>query len=91
MKLLYCRHCHDIIKLSHRLKSCECGLCKGMYSDLQHAQYTGEFAVPLGIANGSFEEAIAQQPLTSNEDGHSDATFEAFVIPKKCATLERVR
>ena len=90
MKLLYCRNCHDIVRLSHRLKSCECGLCKGMYSDERHAQYTGEFAIPVGIANESFTDAIANQPKTSNEDGHSDVTFDAFVIPEDCATLERI-
>lgn len=90
MKLLYCRRCRDIIKLSLQLKSCECGACKGMYSDERQAQYVGEFAVPLGIRNSTFLEAINNQPATNNEDGLSDVFFDAFVIPKVCPTLERI-
>lgn len=90
MKLLYCRRCHDIIKLSQHLKTCDCGNVKGMYSDLRQAQFVGEFAVPLGIKNSSFNEAINKQPETDNDDGLSDVTFEAFVIPKICKTLERI-
>jgi len=90
MKLLYCKRCHDIIKLSQRLKTCDCGNVKGMYSTERQAQFVGEFAVPLGIQNSSFERAVNQQPKTNNEDGESEATFEAFVIPEICPTLERI-
>jgi hypothetical protein len=59
MKLLYCPHCSDIRKL-HTLKKvwCRCGLSSAfVFENHWHAEYYGE-AVPLGVANQSFNSAI---------------------------------
>lgn len=90
MKLLYCRRCKDIISLSHQLKTCSCGMSKGMYSDTTHVQYTGEFAIPLGILDESLADAIRNQPARGTPDRKDGVKIEAFVIPKICVTMERI-
>ena len=90
MKLLYCRRCKDIITLAHQLRACSCGMSKGMYSDTHHAQYTGEFAVPLGIRDDSFAEAVRNQPAKDTPDRKGGVEIVAFVIPKVCGTMERI-
>jgi len=90
MKLIYCRRCHDVFKLTQQLRSCQCGMSKGMYADEIHAQYTGEFAVPLGFANQSLVDAVRQQPQKDTEDRKGGVRFEAFVIPVICGTMERL-
>lgn len=90
MKLLYCRRCKDIIALAHQLKSCACGMSKGMFSDTFHAQYTGEFAVPLTILTESLEDAVRNQPTEDTPDRKGGVKIEAFVIPKVCVRMERV-
>jgi hypothetical protein len=87
MKLLYCRvlTCGDIVRLSCTERTCTCGRTKGRYlSDGIHAVYSGDYAVPLGIANESLEAAIAAQP----EQGEGKE-FTAFVIPKDCPTFHK--
>lgn len=83
MKLIYCPHCHNIVKLCRRVTTCECRLSHGAYLDDLNAVYSGD-AVPLGIANSSFIDALRNQPASG--DG---MRFEAFVIPKKCSTFKR--
>ncbi len=60
MKLIYCLKCGDIIKLTgNNEKSCECGSSKGKYEeDGWHAWYSGEYAVPVGIHNSQFRNAL---------------------------------
>lgn len=83
MKLLFCKNCHDIFNLKVSIeKSCMCGKTKGMYIDKIHAQYSGEFAVLLGINNYSFLKAIQKLP-----DKNIGNVFEAFVISKNCETF----
>ncbi len=87
MKLLYCRKCHHVFKLSGWDGACLCGGARGRYHlNGIDAVYSGEHAVPLGIANGSLLKAIAKQPLTPGPGER----FEAFVIPVQCETFRRV-
>jgi hypothetical protein len=90
MKLLYCRRCKDIITLGPQLRGCLCGGVKGMYADELHAQYTGVFAVPIGILNNSLEAAVKAQLKKDTDDRKGGVRFEAFVIPQVCATMERI-
>lgn len=86
MKLMYCPACGDLIKLTLSHRQCGCGKSTGYYlSDGQHAVIIGP-AIPLGIANSSFHQAIANQP----ERGQG-LLFEAFVIPKECKTVITMR
>ena len=85
MKLLYCNTCRDIVKLSRTTRTCQCGATGGHYrEDGLNAIYYGP-AIPLGFANGSFHEALGNQP----EFGKG-TDYKAFVIPKVCPTLELV-
>ena len=85
MKLLLCLECHDIFKLDCKERACKCGKTQGMYQeDGLNANYRGP-CIPLGFANSSLVSAIRNQP----EAGLGER-FEAFVIPKKCPTMNRV-
>lgn len=85
MKLLFCKHCEDIVKLSYATRYCQCGATGGHYKvDGLNAVYYGP-AIPLGFANSSFHEAIDSQP----EFGMG-TNYNAFVIPKVCPTMELV-
>ena len=83
MKLIFCKHCEDIYKLSFEKHTCACGMTWGYYEeDGLHAHYGGETAVPMGISNLSLIKAIVLQPATGTGE-----RFEAFVIPKACSTM----
>ena len=85
MKLLYCNTCRDIVKLYRTTRTCQCGATGGHYKqDGLNAVYYGP-AIPLGFANGSFHEALDNQP----EFGMG-TNYNAFVIPKVCPTMVRV-
>jgi hypothetical protein len=82
MKLIFCPHCFDVVKLEYVERQCRCGAAKGHYmKDGLHATINSA-AVPLGFANNSLVAAVKKQP----EDGWGQ-TFNAFVIPKKCDTV----
>lgn len=82
MKLIFCPHCCDVRKLLNRYTECSCGHSYGWYKDDLHA-IIGGVAIPIGINNTSFLSAIKSQP----QEGMGER-FEAFVIPKKCPTIE---
>jgi len=85
MKLLYCNTCRDIVKLNRTTRTCHCGATGGHYKqDGLNAVYYGP-AIPLGFANGSFHEALDNQP----EFGMG-TNYNAFVIPKVCPTMVHV-
>lgn len=86
MKLILCKNCWDVVKLSTKeIRSCECGKCKGQYTDDLNAWYSGEHAVPLGINNFDLSRAAYNQP----EKGMG-RNFNAFVIPKECSTFKKI-
>lgn len=82
MKLLLCLKCNHIFSLNFEERFCDCKATKGRYINSQDAVYSGEFAIPLGIANSSFSEALRKQPQTGLGE-----VFKAFVIPKVCPTF----
>lgn len=84
MKLLFCTNCNDLFSLDLSLKKCSCGETKGKYKDHVNAVYWGIYAVPVGMSNHSFFEAIRKQ--TESGDG---IEFKSFVIPVKCNTFEK--
>lgn len=84
MKLIYCLKCGDIIRFFFEERSCKCGKSKGKYeADGLNATISG-VAIPLGFDNQSFREALQTRP----KFGPSGSIFTAFVIPKKCDTVE---
>ena len=80
MKLLYCKNCRDVVRLIKENRYCLCGKSSGMYLDNVNAVYSGN-AVPLGINNSSFNEAVFYQKEKES------ITFDAFVIEKQCKTF----
>jgi hypothetical protein len=84
MKLIFCKECQDVVKLDFAKRECKCGRSSGYYEDSLNAVYWGP-CVPLGISNFSLQEAIRWQP-----DSGQGSVVEAFVIPKKCKTMERL-
>lgn len=84
MKLLFCKTCSDVIRITmDKIKYCDCGQTYGQYEeDGINAWFKGP-AIPLGFANRSFLAALQNQP---NE--HWGKKFEAFVIEKRCPTFE---
>jgi len=85
MKLLFCKTCEDIVKLSKATKTCQCGECGGHYeADGINAVYYGK-AMPLGFANSTFVDAMSKQP----EYGKG-IHYTSFVIPKVCPTMVHV-
>lgn len=85
MKLLYCNTCTDIVKLSSTTRTCRCGATGGHYKeDGLNAVYYGP-AIPLGFTNGTFMDAIRNQPEYG--DGYR---YTSFVIPKVCPTMDHV-
>lgn len=81
MKLIFCPKCGDLFKLSQSTKKCLCKKSYGKYLDGLNAEIGGN-AVPVGINNISFLEALYKRPL----DGEG-SRFEAFVIPVRCETV----
>jgi hypothetical protein len=85
MKLLRCNKCLDVFSIHYDVRECSCGETSGKYfEDGLHAIYKGD-CTPLGFANGSFRQAIHNQP----EKGWGE-DFTAFVIQKECDTFKKV-
>lgn len=81
MKLLFCPHCQDVLKLKTERRECGCGKSWGLYEDRRQARIGGS-AIPLGINNRSLLAALEISP----ESG-SGSAFDAFVIPKDAPSI----
>ena len=83
MKLIFCPHCEDVVKLKREKTFCACKKCWGQYKeDGLHASINKE-AIPLGFSNPTLAEALYLRPA-----GGLGSRFEAFVIPIQCPTIE---
>jgi hypothetical protein len=82
MKLIFCPDCQDVFKLTKKVKSCECGKCKGKYINNIDAIYND--GIPLGFNNTTLGMAIANQPVAG-----WGKRFEAFVIARNVKTLTK--
>ena len=82
MKLIYCPHCGDVLRLYYVARSCRRGKSGGYYRDRLNAVISGA-AIPFGFANEDFAAALMEQP----KEG-AGRLFTAFIIPKKCDTVE---
>lgn len=81
MKLIYCPACEDIVLLMMWTRKCLCGGSGGRYLNEDVALLHGK-AIPLGIHNTGFADALKNQP----QEGQG-SEFPAFVIPKQCDTV----
>ena len=64
------------------VRFCECRRSWGVYEPDGLQAAVSEGAIPVGFSNGSFAEALLNQPEAGL--GHR---FEAFVIPSSCPTV----
>ena len=85
MKLLLCKKCQDVIKLTYDERTCKCGSVGGKYVDNINVEYYGDLAVLLGFNNSSLRNAVINQP-----DNGMGKEFIAFVMPKKIKTAKKV-
>ena len=83
MKLLHCNKCGDTVSLFYEIRKCRCKLSWGKYYEDGLYAVVGGPCTPLGFANYSYHEALRQQPEVG-----PGRKFEAFVIEKKCPTIE---
>ncbi|RLI38909.1 hypothetical protein DRO66_00365 [Candidatus Bathyarchaeota archaeon] len=87
MKLIFCKSCHDVVKLIIGVKrSCKCGKCSGLYIDKLNAEYEGDDVMPLGFNNFSLKDALNDQPKSGQ-----GMRFDAFVIPEICPTFKKLK
>jgi hypothetical protein len=67
VKLLYCAHCHDIVRLFPDKRSCRCGKSWGHYLEDNSTTVQTWPSLSLGIANPDFiqaERTFGQAPNT---------------------------
>lgn len=89
MKLLFCWYCNNIFTLTKRKRMCKCKQSWGKYTDDNHAEVHGKYAVPLGFNNHSLKFAISMRchPIlpTRREHLYEDGSgyiFDAWVYSK---------
>ena len=66
MKLLFCPKCHDMFKLTHKHKSCECGEVTGNYINNTNAVTNGK-GISVAIGNGSLKNAYYKLKFCGDE------------------------
>lgn len=59
MKLMYCAHCGDIVRLFLEKRSCRCGKSWGHYEEDNSTTIQTYPGLSLGIANPDFEVALS--------------------------------
>ena len=84
MKLIWCSVCHDIVKLGMNKRTCQRGRSAGRYIDNIVAEIQGD-AVPFGVNNTSFAEALSQYPTSKK-----GTNFIAWVIAKNARHVVRI-
>lgn len=71
MKLIFCKHCHDVLKLNvTRWRYCMCGETAGRYLPDGHRAQVSHDAVVIGIDNNVLAAAVRggdskKHPLTA--------------------------
>ncbi len=89
MKIVFCPRCQDVFKLQIKKRHCDCGKSYGLYlSDGVAAQIGGD-AIPLGINNQSFAQALHLTGLMTKNPDMPGIPFNAFIIPEPCGTIRR--
>lgn len=90
MKILYCLKCNDMIRLSCNPKACSCGESVGLYlKDGLHAVYFGEKAIPLGINNHQFTQAVRFWQNSPYDVPGPE--FDMFIISKDSDRIKKVK
>ena len=85
MKLIYCRACQDIMKLTMETRYCACGRSWGKYLKGGSRALISSTSVPLAIENIPFDVALQKR----DETGESQP-FKADVIHKNPRRITEV-
>ena len=83
MKLIFCPHCEDVVKIKRVKTFCSCKKCWGWYKKDGLHVIINKDAIPLGFSNPTLAEALYLRPAAG-----LGSRFEAFVIPIECPTIE---
>ena len=83
MKLLYCKSCHDSLKLITRVRSCTCGQSSGkILEDFHSAEVWGRYSEVIGVDNLSLHHALKSPDLDPPEDAFGyGPQVKAFLCP----------
>ena len=94
MKLLYCGHCGDVVRLYPEKRTCKCGRSWGHYLPDNSTTVQTDYSLSLGIANPDFHAALDTlmqdrntfSPLLTmrawfNPDSEPDVTYVAEEEP----------
>jgi len=89
MKVLYCKKCKSLVRLTRRKRECECGRVWGRYLDNRYAEHSeNENTISMAIANESFKAAIKRmrwweknRPKSNREDYKAISSIVAWVRP----------
>lgn len=85
MKLIFCRKCKDVIKLTRKeSRECNCGAVRGRYLNRSDAAVSRN-AVSIAIGNGSLQKAIARMEKLRGKSKNT-ATRDDY---KKLARISR--
>lgn len=80
MKLLYCGHCYDVVRLFPERRSCKCGRSWGQYLADNSTTVQTNYSVSLGLANPDFNAAV--DTYLQNRDYFSPAlSIRAWINP----------
>ena len=80
MKLLFCGHCQDVVKLFPERRTCKCGRSWGHYLPDNSTTVQTGFTLSLGIANPDFSAAV--DAFMQNQDYFSPAlSHRAWINP----------
>ena len=58
MKLLYCGHCGDIVRLFSERRTCKCGKSWGQYLPDNSTTVQTDYTISLGLANQDFHRSL---------------------------------
>jgi hypothetical protein len=89
MKLLYCKNCDSVVRLTLKKRKCECWKTQWVHIDNLNAIYTWKYAHPFWIDNNSFwvriredykENMMYNLMIWLDEE---DGSFKAFSLMRE--------
>jgi hypothetical protein len=93
MKLILCKKCHDVYKLSTKqTRGCNCGLTWGYYltDGLKAEVSDNEYTQVLGFHNGTLLEALSKQNREGDREDGFGHQFIAFLMPDNAPNVVKV-
>lgn len=80
MKLLFCGHCNDVVRLFPERRSCKCGRSWGQYLPDNSTTVQTNYSLSIGLANPNFHDAV--QVFMQNREVFSPAlSIRAWLNP----------